>query len=763
MKYTSAEECITFSPFIEALREATFARARPNRVREMTYTGPAPDGKTPFLNAFERMPDAPYAICLAQGIVDSWLESPVIIYPTDLLVGNARPMRLLFEHFSWGIQYHEELFDDPAYVGQKARIRARIRKQAHRLFPLSGEHIRSEGIRIFESESIYDSLGGSLWSVGGYQGHTVPSYPELLKLGLSGAMARIEKHQPEHPDAAVLYEALKILLRGMSRWILLHAEKAEALAAENPNSARQYLLIARNCREISWNAPETMLQAAQLAWFYALWDWVDCIGRADQFFYPFYAGSADPNVPFSHEEIIQAFWLRGFENGFHNITLAGVHPDGTDATNELTYLMLQTCRRLHATHPRVSVRFHENSPGALMTLVVKMWSEGMSDPTVVSDINVLKGLERLEIPLADARDYCMLGCQEIEIPGRSNWGCEDGVLNLARVFEFAANDGRCRRTGRQIGPQTGKLADFSCMDELWNAYITQMKFFTKHFIYLCNRGVEIRDANLSKLVKMLYTLPCIERGLNPDAGGPLYNFGVVETAGSSAVADAFAAIDTVIFRQQRMTMETLDKALAADYEGFEPERQLLLHAPKFGNDHPLADEYCHRVLSTFWDEIAGYRSIRGGVFTGACSLLEGGISYGSNTWAMPDGRHAGEPLGNSIGPRTGADRNGLTAMLNSVSSLPLEKGVGGTTLNVLLPASMLKTAELRSKIGLIMKSYLEHGGQMAQVTTASREEMLDAKLHPERHGNLIVRIGGFSIRFIELNDEAQNEIIARYA
>jgi len=155
--------------------------------------------------------------------------------------------------------------------------------------------------------------------------------------------------------------------------------------------------------------------------------------------------------------------------------------------------------------------------------------------------------------------------------------------------------------------------------------------------------------------------------------------------------------------------------------------------------------------------------IRGGTFTGACSLLEAGISYGAATWAMPDGRNAGEPLGNSIGPRTGADKSGLTAMLNSVSSLPLDKGVGGTTLNVLLPASFLKTEALRKDIGLIMKSYLENGGQMAQITTASREEMLDAKVHPERHGNLIVRIGGFSIRFIELNDKAQDEIIARYA
>lgn len=763
MKYDSSEDRICFSPAIEALRKATFARAKPNRVREGTRTGPDPDGKTPFLDVFERMPDAPYAVCLAHGIVDSWLESPIIIDPTDLLVGAPRPLRVLFEHFSWGIQYHEELFDDPAYAPQRESIQARIEKQANRLFPLTKEHIRSEGIEIFVSEELYDSLDSSLWWVGGYQGHTVPSYPELLKLGLSGTMAKIERYRAEHPDAETLYDALEILLKGMSRWILLYAEESEKLASIDPQHAARYRLIAKNCRDISWNAPRTLFQAAQLAWFYALWDWVDCIGRADQFFYPFYSAEADPAVPFSREEIIQAFWLRGFEHGFHNITLSGVHSDGSDATNELTYLMLQTCRALHETHPRVSVRIHENSPAELLALVVRMWSEGMSDPTVVSDANVLKGLNRLNIPIEDARDYCMLGCQEIEIPGRSNWGCEDGSFNLAKIFELAANDGKCRKTGRQIGLKTGKLVDFHSIDELWDAYIAQMKFFTKHFIDLCNRGVEIRDVNLSKLVKMLYTLPCIERGLNPDAGGPLYNPGVVETAGSSAVADSFTAIDTVVFRQHRMTMETLDKALAANFKGYERERLLLLNAPKFGNDHPLADQYCRRVLDAFWDEIALYRSKRGGPFTGACSLLEAGITYGKNTWAMPDGRYAGEPLGNSIGPRTGADHNGLTAMLNSVSSLPLDKGVGGATLNVLLPAELLKSEPLRRDIAQVIRSYLMNGGQMAQITTASREEMLDAKVHPERHGDLIVRIGGFSIRFVELGETSQDEIIARYA
>lgn len=189
---------------------------------------------------------------------------------------------------------------------------------------------------------------------------------------------------------------------------------------------------------------------------------------------------------------------------------------------------------------------------------------------------------------------------------------------------------------------------------------------------------------------------------------------------------------------------------------------LLRLSPKFGNDEDRADEMAVRVLNTYWDEIAKYKSVRGGVYTGACSLLTSGISYGEKTGALPDGRHAGEPLGNTMGPRPGADHNGLTAMLNSVAKLPLHKGVGGTTLNVTVPAKSMKTAAQRANVATLIKTFMNGGGQMAQINTACLEDLLDAKEHPERHGDLIVRVGGYSMQFVQLNRKAQEEIISRY-
>ena len=180
------------------------------------------------------------------------------------------------------------------------------------------------------------------------------------------------------------------------------------------------------------------------------------------------------------------------------------------------------------------------------------------------------------------------------------------------------------------------------------------------------------------------------------------------------------------------------------------------------NDDPEADAMAARVLNLFWNEIAKYPSGRGGVYTGACSLLTSGIAYGQVLGAFPDGRFAGEPLGNSMGPRPGADKNGLTAMLNSVAKLPMEKGVGGTTLNVILTSRMLETPTLRASVSATIKSFLMHGGCMAQFTTACKEDLLDAKCHPDRHGDLSVRVGGYSIQFVQLDSAAQDEIISRY-
>ena len=762
MDYKSTTEKLTFSPRLEKVYEAILPRLKPRDTREGTMTGPECDGKTPFLDAFDKLnPDLPYAVAYAHGIVNSWLQSPVVIYPGEMLVGVPRPARYLYEHFSSGIQEHPEMLDHPAYADRKEEILSRMEMVRNRMFPLTMDHMHREGVRLFGEEGYRITMDG-LWWTGGYQGHTIPNYPMLLSSGLDNTLDTIRSYAANtaDKDKQILYKAMSVIVSGLQTYIGKYISRLSELAAAEAGTepGRQYAETAENCRAIQHGKPETFRQAAQLMWFYCLWDWVDCVGRADQYLYPFYALPSPDK-----EDVAVSLYLKMMEHGVHNMTLAGVNPETVEsAANELTYLFLQIGRRVHETHPRMTVRIGKETPPELTALTVTMWGEGMSDPTVVSDWLVIDALRNYGVSLRDARDYSLLGCQEIEIPGKSNFGCEDGALNLAKIFEYTINNGRDRRYDVRVGLETGVLSDYDSMEALWEAFARQVLYFSRRFVYLCNRGQEVRSATLAKLVKSIYTEDCIARGLDLDSGGSVYNYGVAETAGSAAVADAFAALETAVFRDGRLTMAQVEAALDARFAGYEDVRQILLSAPKFGNDEEIPDRWHRRILELFWGELKTLKSVRGGVFTGACSLLTKGMDYGYQTWVLPDGRKPDEPLGNTIGPRTGADTNGVTAMLTSVTKLPLALGIGGTTLNVLLPRGQMDTPEKRSLISSLLCTYLEQGGQMAQVTTASAEDMRAAQKCPERYGSLLVRIGGYSAKFVELSRPMQEELILRY-
>lgn len=761
--YRSTKERLCFSDRMERVREDILKRLQRYELREGTRTcpikmDPMPD---PFTDTFEENPNTPYVINLANGIVRSWMAVPLVIFPCEAVVGITRPWYPVMEHFSIGLQGAVSVLEREEKEAAVALYK--------RMVPLDRTYRTAEYMRIMGKKGYEAFLEDQVFNAGGYQGHTIPNYATLLENGLDGMLGLIDKYAAENAedeDTKNFYEASRIIVRGMSEWLEAYSAEAARLGAleADPVQKKYYEEIAANCASVSHGRPQTLYQAVQLMWCLSLWDWVDCVGRMDQYLYPFYERSVREGDVISAEDAIVSIVFKIWENGSHNVTVSGVHADGSDAATDLTYLLLQILRNIHDTHPRMSIRIHEGSPKELLELAVQMWSEGMSDPTVVSDKNVIAGLTRIGVPIEDARDYSMLGCQEIEIPGKSNFGCEDGTFNLAKIFEFAMNGGRSTsHPDIQLGPETGKFVDFETFEEFFGAFETQLKYFTGLFCHLSDKGQEIRAANFAKLVKTPFTTGCLEKGKPHDMGGPIYNFGVVETAGLAAVADSFTAVKKLVYEEKKISRRTLADALAVNFQGYEKERQMLLNmAPKFGNDDPEADAMAVRVLDLFWSECGRYKSIRGDVYTGACSLLEGGIHYGKHTGALPDGRFAGEPLGNSMGPRPGADKNGVSAMLSSVEKLPLEKGVGGTTLNVVLTTKLLSNPSLRQSIAGTIRSYLMEGGQMAQITTANLEDLLDAREHPERHGDLIVRVGGFSIQFVQLGPDAQNEIISRY-
>ena len=767
--YRDTNQKLEFTPRMQTVQADIRSRLRLRDDREKTYIDPIPlSGRNPFADVFEEMPNAPYVIALANAIVRSWLDMPCVIYPQEAVVGITRPTYPIIEHFSWGIQFFKEKLTEEN--GYPATERARVEALEKRMTPLDYAYMHDAGRKLLGEETYEILTKEKMYWAGGYQGHTLPNYVTLLENGLDGMLVLIDRYAAENDrdqQTRDFYEANRILTRGMMAHLERYAEHARQLAQTeaDPQQRQYYKQIAENCAYVAHKPPKTLYQAVQLAWILSLWDWVDCIGRVDQFFLPFYEYSRTYGDAITVEESITSFMFKIWENGAHNFTLGGCHPeDGTDATNELSYLFLQVLRNIHDTHPRGCVRISEQTPQELVDLTIRLWAEGMCDPAVVSDTLVIPGLMDIGIPLEDARNYATLGCQEIEIPGKCNTGCEDGSLNLAKVFEIAMRGGKATATEDfQLGPVTTPFLACETFEQLLESYTQQMRYFTKIHCYLCQKGQKIRAANHSKLVKGLFTDGCLEKGLSHDDGGPIYGYGLIETGGLAVVADSMMAIKKLVYEEKRITRQELWDALQANFAGYERQRQMLLNnAPKFGNDNAEVDALAAKLLEDYWLEIRKYETGRGGKYVGGCSLLTAGISYGKTMGAMPDGRFAGEPLGNSMGPRPGADKNGLTAMLSSVSKLPLHLGIGGTTLNVILTTKMLATDPLRSSVSAVLRTFLENGGCMAQITTANREDLLDAKIHPERHGDLTVRVGGYSIQFVQLNAAAQDEIISRY-
>lgn len=767
-KYTMIDEKLQFTERTKLIKENILTRLRPRNDREGTHIEPIPSGnRNPFADVFEANPDAPYVINLANSIVKSWIDTPCLIYPHESVVGITRPTYPISEHFSWGICFDDWCIDEKGYPKSE---HDRINALKEKMTPMAHGRVDKFGIEKWGDDYRQVCNEGMFWA-GGYQGHTIPNYVTLLQNGLDGMLEKIDfwaKLNVKDQDSADFYEANRIIVRGMSAFLQKYADYAAELYEKetDPVQKRYYKEISENCAFVAHNKPVTLYNAVQLMWCLSLWDWVDCLGRVDQYLLPFYQYSCEHGDVIPVEESIASIIFKIWECGAHNVTLSGCKPeDGSDATNDLTFLILQVLRNIHDTHPRICVRIREDVQPELMNLIVKIWSEGMSDPSIISDTLVIPGLQRIHVPIQDARDFATLGCQEIEIPGKSNTGCEDGSFNVAKVFEIAMLGGKApRNPDYQFAVKTKPFVECETFEEFFGEFAKQLAYFTEMHTYLCSRGQECRAANHAKLVKGVFTDGVLESGKNHDDGGPVYGYGVIETAGVAAVADSLTSIKKLVFDEKKISKEKLMEMLKADFSGFERERQMLLNAvPKFGNDNDEADEMAARVLNLYWDEIAKYKSIRGGVYTGACSLLTSGIGYGHSTGALPDGRHAGEPLGNTMGPRPGADHSGVTAMLSSVSKLPLYKGVGGTTLNVILTTKMLATEAQRNNIAAVIKNYMASGGQMAQITTANLEDLLDAKVHPERHGDLIVRVGGYSIQFVQLGSETQDEIISRYS
>jgi pyruvate formate-lyase/glycerol dehydratase family glycyl radical enzyme len=666
---------------------------------------------------------------------------------------------------------------------------------------LSKTHTRREGQRWKRMEGRWrrkaEELNGlGVGNCGAVPGHIIPNYPKVLRLGFQGIVSELEEklQQARGRKKKDFLRALIISCQAAAVFASRYAAEAERLAAEEPDESRREELrqIAATCRKVPWNPAESFQEALQALWFtHMLVVAAESYpgagvspGRIDQYLHPYYQRDIDSGQITRDEarELLQCYWLKhnyaydyqgrvgtnqGINSGFGQlITLGGLGPQGEDASNPLTWLMLDVIEDMNLVEPKPNIRLHQNTPDDLLQRVVGIISTVQGAPFLLNfDEASIRGLEWQGLPRDELWDYAPVGCLENTLQGNDRSGTVDVNLNIAKAVELALNDGRDMETGKRVGPATGDprgLADFPAF---FAAFKAQLKALLERLID-CSNGADAIRATLEPTPYLSALVDgCADSGCDITAGGAVHNYITVEGIALATAVDSLAAVKKLVYEDKTVSMDELLTAVRANFEGHEGLRQTLVNkAPKFGNDDSYVDEIA-REVSQFWTEEAFKHTspASGRRYRGGYLSWNYWVAYAPYTAATPDGRKRGTFLSNGVCPVNGADRLGPTAVIKSVGHLGLETAPNGVSHTMSLSPSMVRDAEHRAKLVALLRAYDRVGGTCLQINMVDPATLREAQADPETYRNLLVRVTGYNAYFVMLGKEIQDEIIAREA
>ena len=540
----------------------------------------------------------------------------------------------------------------------------------------------------------------------------------------------------------------------------------EAAAAAEGERRKELTLITDGFADCFMKPSTTFVQGLLAVNFAWMLDGVDSIGRVDQVLGPRFEKdlkSGELDLAFARRLLDE--WWHDFErfSGW-NMQIGGYTPEGRDGCNALTREIILTCGRSKIRRPNVAFRITKDTPADLLVETLKVLREGSGRPALYNDDLYLETLLKMDLGLTpeDARELGFGGCTETMIAGLSNVGSLEGYLNMAKALELAMHDGHDPITQTQAGPHTGRFEDFESFDPFVEAVKRQIQYMTDSFCARLNGELRKRFiAGDPKPYRTMFTRDCVKNRRSFEAGGARYNWSVVSYHGIANLIDGLAAIRTCVFEQERIGKKELVDALDADFEGREHLRRMLRAAPKFGNDDDTVDLLGRDVIRFAWENLYQHEPPRGGRYLPSCILFATYERAGEPVGATPDGRRARQPLVDSIGASAGCDVNGPTALLNSVTKLPLWMAVGTPVLNIRFQKAMLESAEGLQAAANLIRTFFAKGGMQIQLSVLSKKEMLAAQKEPEKYQDLIVRIGGYSEYFTRLTRGLQDSVIAR--
>jgi len=596
----------------------------------------------------------------------------------------------------------------------------------------------------------------------------------------------------------LFYNAALVSVEALQAFILRFAALARQEGASTTDARRREELktIADNCETISERPPETFYQALQLTYFVQLVLQIESnghsvsLGRLDQYLYPFYRADVDAGRLDEARamELLENTWVKllsihkirswshtRFSAGsplYQNVTIGGQTPDGQDAVNDLSYLILRSVGETKLTQPNLSVRFHRGIDEQFLQECLTVVQKGFGMPAFNNDEIVIPSFIELGVLPEDAYDYSAIGCIEVGVPGK--WGYRTTgkhFLNFMRVFMAALNGGTDLESGKTFYHSDGRLGEFTSFDQVMSAWKTQVREYARAGIAIDTAIDVVLEEEAPDLLCSTFVDDCIERGKTIHEGGSTYDFVSGLQVGIANLGNALAAIKKLVFEEKKLGQEELKSYLENDFDGPDGERvrQFILNAvPKFGNDNDYVDSLVREAYNGYIEELSQYRTIRDGRGPVGCRYYAGTSSISANVpsgavvGATPDGRKAYTPLAEGCSPSGGTDTNGPTAVFKSIAKLPTKEILGGVLLNQKLSPVILAEEANRQKLSALLRTFFgELRGWHVQYNVVDREVLLDAQKHPEQHRDLVVRVAGYSAFFNVLSPDTQDDIIAR--
>lgn len=648
-------------------------------------------------------------------------------------------------------------------------------------------------------------------------GHIVPNYPVLLARGLQGIRADAEAQRPhaQTPAEHAFLDSVVVALDGVMAFAARLAERcaAEAAAHPDPGRAAELRAMADNLRQVPAGPARTFWQALQSVWllhmvFHSTLDG-NALGRLDQYAWPYLEADLEAGrLDLARAaELVDLFCLKFNERAkttdeqrpearepepvdparrtrhstssqvgtrrdsldatnhwLQNIIVGGITPDGADATNPLTFLLLESYRRNQMTNPLLTVRLHRGSPDRLVRFACEVLREGGGMPAIFNDEAIVPALERIGIPAPDARDYTNDGCWEVILPGRTDFRFQR--LSLMLCLEWALNRGRSRLDGGQHGIDTGDPRQFTTFEEVWRAFERQLDAMVSGVVQ--HVAATIDDRSTIAPVPLLSALidGAITSRRDLTAGGAKYRTFALLAEGAAHAIDSLTAIRHLMEDPGRpLRLTELCDALDANFEGFSELRNRLLAAPKYGNDDPEADAMGRRVIDTFVATVARHAEAHRHQIRFPCGVgtFSWYIGIGEGLGASPDGRLAGEPVSSNFSPALGRDREGIPGAILSYARMHDSNLPAGGPLDLRLARRLVEGPEGLDRMAALVRAFVETGGNMLTLTVVDVEELRAAQREPERYRSLRVRMGGWCAYFTMLSREQQEHHIRRQA